>query len=369
MKQPRLRAIALCFIVIIMPCLTLVSCFGASPPDGYLAADAQHAAFIQFTEKNNRLNGHLQEVLATNSLPPQTQAFTLAFTGPHNGSSVTITFSGILYSSSVTGTFSDNTLTLAIPQQDGHLTNETFQGASVQQYNQAVDILQRRVSQQDQQYADQQATATQQYNESQATATAIQSTQIAQQNEQQAVRNANWNLGNALSALKSDENGLTSFSETSTLQGYASDWRAMQQDYVIEQKDAQQGCSTGNYGQVQADAHQVDADENQILADDNQLSADKNQYDTAVSAVQNDMQAVKQDWSQLQQAVASNTTNTPPPAYTSEDINKALQEAQNAEKTAQSVRQSAQSNAAQYDLEANALQQKADALPASMHCT
>jgi hypothetical protein len=56
-----------------------------------------------------------------------------------------------------------------------------------------------------------------------------------------------------------------------------------------------------------------------------------------MSAVQNDTQAVKQYWSQLQQAVATNTTQTPPPAYTSDDINKTLQEAQNAVKTAQNM--------------------------------
>lgn len=81
------------------------------------------------------------------------------------------------------------------------------------------------------------------------------------------------------------------------------------------------------------------------------------------------MQAVKDDWAQLQQAVANDTTNTPGAAYTLNDINNALQNAQGVEKTAQSVWQSAQSSATQYDNEASALKQKADALPASMHCS
>ena len=74
------------------------------------------------------------------------------------------------------------------------------------------------MSQEDQQYNNTQATAT----SAQATQTEQQSeqqaTQTAQQGEQQAVSDANSQLGNALSALKSDEAGLASFSETSTLE-------------------------------------------------------------------------------------------------------------------------------------------------------
>ena len=371
MKLKQLTSIALCLLVSLMSCLTLVSCFSTSPPDGYLGADTRSVVFIQFTEKNNQLTGNIQGVEETNDIPPQTKSSTEAFTGTQNGSSVTLTVSFFGFSSSVVGTLNGNTLVLDVPQQDGHLENQTYIGASTQDYNQAVDALRNKVSQEDQQYNNTQATATtiqatqtEQQNEQQAT-------QTAEQGEQQAVIDANSQLGSALSALKSDESGLASFSETSTINGYANDWQSMQKDFATEQQDANAGCgdNSSNYNQVQADANQVDADENQILADDNQLSADKNQYDADLSPVQSDVQAVKVDWAQLQRAVANNTTNTPGAAYTSDDVNTALQNAQGVEKSAQGVWQSAQSSATQYDNEASALKQKADALPASMHCS
>lgn len=371
MKSKQLMSITLCLFVSLISCLTLVSCFNAGPPDGYLGTDTKSVFFIQFTDKTNQLNGNIQGIEETNDIPPQTKSLTEAFTGTQNGTSVTLTVSIFGFSSSVVGTLNGNTLVLDVPQSDGHLQSETFTGASTQQYNQAVDALRSKVSQEDQQYNNTQATATaaqatqtEQQNEQQAT-------QTAQQGEQQAVSDANAQLGNALSALKNDEAGLASFSETSTLSGYANDWQTMQKDYTTEQQDANAGCgdNSSNYNQVQADANQIDADENQILADDNQLSADKNQYNADLSPVQSDVQTVKADWAQLQQAVANNTTNTPAAAYTSNDVNNALQSAQGVEKTAQGVWQSAQSSAAQYDNEASALKQKADALPASMHCS
>src|SRR5579863_7892643 len=135
-----------------MASFALISCFGIGSPDGYLAIDTNSVYFIQFTEANNQLSGHFQGIAITNDVPPKTEPFSTTFTGVQNGSSVTITISIFGFSSSVTGTLNGNTLTLAVPQSDGHLVNETFNGASIQQYNQAVDALQNVVSQQDQQY-------------------------------------------------------------------------------------------------------------------------------------------------------------------------------------------------------------------------
>jgi len=180
----QLTAITSCFIVPTLSCFALASCFSAGPPDGYLSSSDTQVDSIQFTEKDNQLNGHIQEERITNDVPLKLQTTTIPFTGEQNGSSVTITFTILgLSVSSVTGTFNGTTLTLAIPQQDGHLVNETFTGASIQDYNQAVDVLQKQIVQQNQQYANSQSTAS----ANQATASADQVTQIAQQNAQQAV--------------------------------------------------------------------------------------------------------------------------------------------------------------------------------------
>src|SRR5581483_375237 len=239
MKRRRLATSILCSIALITSCFALASCFGIGSPDGYLATNTNSAYFIQFTETNNQLSGHLQGIGITNNIPPQTETFSTAFTGVQNGSSVTITVSIFGFSSSVTGTLNGNTLTLAIPQPDGHLENETFNGASIQQYNQAVDGLQNIVSQQDQQYVNSQATAA----SSQATVISAQATQAAQQAqiqaEQQAVSDANSQLSSDLTTLQTDSNTLSAFSETNTINNYANNWQTMQNDYAKEQKDAQ----------------------------------------------------------------------------------------------------------------------------------
>lgn len=336
------------------------SLFNSGPPDGYLATNSNSVAFLQFTEQHNQLTGHMEGVEETNSMLPQTKPYNYSFTGTQEGSAITITIPILWTSASVSGTFIGDTITLDMPQSDGHIVNETFNAASIQQYNDAVDALQKQVSQQDQQY-----------NDDQATAEAIQVTATAIQNQQDAVSGANSDLSDALSTLKSDSSILSAFSETSTLSGYANDWQQMQNDYATEKNAAAKGCgdSDSNYRQVGADANQVNADENQISADDNQLSADKNQYDIDLSAVQNDLQTVKEDWAALQSAVQANVTGTPAPAYTQSDIDAALANAQNAENTASNTWTSAKTSAGTYDSEASDLNKKADAIPGNMGCS
>jgi hypothetical protein len=339
-------------------CSSFIPLFG--PPDGYLAVGTNNVAFIQFTEQQNQLTGHMEDMAVTNDALPQTETHNSTFTGSKNGSSMTITFSELWTSTSFTGTFDGNILTLGLPQDDGHIMNVTFNGASVQQYNQAIDALQKQVAKQDQDYYDAQT----RLNDMRATATAVQ-------DRQDAVSSANDHLSDALESLKSNSSTLAAFSETSTVNGYANDWQNMQKDYTTEQNDAAKGCGDydSNYRQVDADGGQVDADGRQIDADDRQIDADKNQYDSDLSPVQDDIQAVQTDWASLQNAVKANTSGTPAPAYTQSDIDIALTNAQNAKSAALSLWQSAQSSAATYDSEAKDLQQKADAIPASMKCS
>lgn len=365
MRSRIIAAIILCFF-----CLVSVACIGSNTPDGYLATGTNSAYFIQFTAQNNQLNGHIQGITETNDVPPQTKSSSTSFTGIQNGSSITLTVSVFGFSSSVAGTLNSNTLTLEVPQADGHLLSETFTGASLQQYNQAVDDLQKKMKQVDQQYYNNQATVTTQNNNAQSTVTVVLATQTAEQQEQQAVKDANSTVSDALSTLKSDATTLSAFSNDSTMTSYANDWQTMQNDYAMEQKDALAGCGDGNYnhGTVQYDAGTVDHDKGTIQYDDGTLNYDKNTYMSDLSPVQNDVQTLKNTWAHLQQVAASNTTKTPASEYTSADINTALQVTQNAENTAGHTWQAALSQATQYDQEASALQKKADALPANMNC-
>jgi len=360
--------VSIAFFVAIFSLFACTACLGADitptinpgPPDGYLMTTSVSATFVQFTEQHNQINGHMESVEETNDAPPQTKPYNYAFTGVQNGASITLTVPILWTSASLTGTLNGDTLTLDLPQSDGHIASEILKAASLQQYNQAVDALQKRVAQQDKRY----------YN-AQATEIAIQETAKAQQDQQDAVSNANYYLGNALKALKSDEGTLSSFSASNTLSAYYRDWQAMQKDYAKEQDDAAKGCGDGNYnhGTVSYDANTVDYDYNSISYNDNSLSYDKNTYDADLSPVQTDIQAVKTDWISLQSAVKANTSGTPAPAYTESGIDTALTNAQNAKNTALSTWQSAQTSAGTYDSEAKDLQKKADAIPASMKCS
>lgn len=343
--------------------MALASC-GNAAPGGYLSQNVTSVTFIQFTaagQNQQQITGSIEEVMEnTSNNPPELKTSTTAFTGVENGSSLTLTISFFGFSSSYTGTLNGNTLTLDLPQSNGSIQATEFTAASLDQYNQAVAALQQQIANQ-----------TQQYNNAQATATAVQSTATAQQQEQQAVQDANQQLANDLSALHQDSSTLASFSESGTLQGYATDWQQMQNDYATEQQQAQQGCgaNNSNQNQVSADANQVDADKNQISADDNQFNADKTQYNLDNSAVQTDIQNVQNDLMQLQQAVANNPSGTPAAAYSASDVQNAISQGKAAISTAQGTWGSAQSSVSQYDQEASALQKQADAIPGNMHCS
>src|SRR6266536_6707275 len=191
--------------------------------------------FIQFTttgQNQQQISGSIQNVEEnTNDNPPKIKTSTTAFTGVENGSALTLTISFFGISSSYTGSLNGNTLILDLPQSDGSIQAQQFVASSLQQYNQAVAALQKHVAKQ-----------VQQYNDAQATATAAQATAEAQQQEQQAVQYANQQLANDFSSLQQNSYTLAQFSESNTLQGYAKDWQQMQNDYAIEQQQAQQGC-------------------------------------------------------------------------------------------------------------------------------
>ena len=327
-----------------------------APPGNFLWSSQTEAMFLAWVDDSGSLSGQTQDArIVTDQSNQSFQDVTStqgSFHGTLTSSQVSLDFGGFLgYSSIITGTYDGTTLNLNMPTTTGDVDKFTFVPATTNDFNNAKSALQATVDS----------------SNSSLSSSFAQATQVA--SEQQAVSDANSQLGNALSRLGSDASTLSSFSISSTLDSYAGDWKSMQNDYATEQKDAQAGCGDGsNYGTVQSDAGTVDSDDGSIQSDDGSLSSDKGTYDSDLSAVQSDIQSVNSAWSSLQQAVANNTTGTPAPQYTAKDISDALSSAQSAEKTAKGVWQAAQASATQYDQEANALKQKADALPSSMHC-
>ncbi len=334
----------------------------AAPPGNFLYSGTTEAIFLAWVNTSGSLSGQTQDarLQSNNYGSEQVNSTHGSFTGVLTNGQVSLNFGGFLgWSYNVTGTYNGTTLMLNLPTKDGSIGSFPFVPATSTDFNNAVSALQTTAGNDN-------ATVT----AAQYQATANANATITTYSQQRSVANANYNLGNALSQLNSDANVLASFSETDTLNSYANTWKTMQNDYTTEQNDAKAGCgdNASNYYHVQSDAYQVNSDEYQMNSDDYQLSSDKNQYDSDMSAVQNDIQAVQNDWAKLQQAVANNPTNIPTAAYTSGDVNKSIQNAQNAEKTAQGVWQSAQSSASQYDQKASNLNSQAQALPEKMGC-
>jgi hypothetical protein len=360
----------LCILILCCSSL-LASCGGSSTPTGYLNKTNDSAIFLQFTQKNGQITGSIQDFERTNDTPPSIRSFNEAMTGTENSSSLTITISYFGMTQSFTGTDNGNTLNLAFPQQDGSMQTVTFTSASINDYNQAVSAIRAQVTKEDVLYHNNQATVTANQATEQAVTDNQDATATAVANEQQAVSADNTQVRNDMQTLKSDSNTLTSFSETDTLNGYANDWQTMQNDYATEQKDANNGCGESNINadQVQTDADQVDTDKDQIDTDDDQFNSDTDQYNNDLQPVNTDITQLKQDWAQLQKDTQANSSGTPAPAYSSDDITGAIQNGNDAIGTAQGVYNNAQTSIKQYDQKSTSLQNTAYALPAEMNCS
>ena len=347
---------------LVLMSLLFTSCgLPGTAPNSFLSTSNTSIAFIQWTNNNGQLSGQLEEVSLSSNNSLQTQQTHAAFTGTLNGSQVSLNFGSFLgIPEIITGTFDGNTLTLAIPEQNGQLSSVVFNPASIDDYNKVVSTFEGNIAQQANN-----ATATVQTQETQAQNQ--QATATTLESQQQAVTYANNALSSALSNLQSDTNGLandTTFKDV--LQSYANDWQQMQKDYQQEQTDAQGGCN--NVGTVGADDGTVGADYGSIGADDGSFQAQKAPISNDISIVQQDIQTVQSDWQQLQNVAAANTTGSPAPAFSSNSVNKAVQAAQNQIASSQAALKNAQTQTTNYDNEAKQLKQQADALVANMHC-
>ena len=191
-----------------------------------------------------------------------------------------------------------------------------------------------------------------------------------QANRQYAVQTDNDNLTSNLNALVSESTALSQMSYTDTFNGCASVWARMQADYAKEQADAANGCGNGgsNLGTVQSEDGTVQSDNGSIQSEDGSLQSEKGSYDAELTTVETGIANVKGWWSQLQADAAKNTTHNPAPAYTADQINQAIANAQNAESTALGNWNTASASAQNYDTEATNLLKQADALANGMHC-
>ena len=327
------------------------------PPSSWLEADTTSVVFIQWADKNGALSGQMQYVSldSTNHLSQDNEPFTGTYSNQDH--SISLTFHVLnIFTTTLTGSLNGNTLNLEASSSNGEISTAVLHPGSVNDFNQAVSNLQH-----------QEQVQAQQTQNAEATNVAVQSNQEAQAQQQQAVTAANNTLSSAIQQLSSDANSLkndTSF--TNAMQGYAKDWKQMQADYQQEQTDASGGCS--QYYTAQSDYYTVQSDSYSIQSDDYSLQSDQYPINSDLSQVQTDIQNVQSDWQQLQNSVSANTTGSPAPAFSVDDVNTAIQAAQKQVGDSQTALKQAQSQAATYDNQSKQLLQQANALVSNMHC-
>jgi len=324
-----------------------LSSSSSSQNPGYLAVDGSYIYFLQYTQSGNNLVGHLQCAYPSNTHPTSMQTCNTAFTGALSGSSITITISLFWFNSSLSGTYNGSTIVLSMPQTDGHLKDETFNAATVDDYNKAVDQLQSNIDTSNQQY--QAALATQVSDD--ATAAANQATATATTDEQNALAYNVSHINDAIGQLNQAGDFSTVLTE------YNDRIHKMKADYNQEQSDAAGGCQ--NYGQVGSDDGNVQSDYGDIQSADGDLQAKISDVDSAISNVQDFIDHIQREWNALGQTS---------PDVSASDVTNALTNGTNAINQAKANEQQAVSKAKKFDTQANQIQSNADALYNGMNC-
>lgn len=337
---------------------------------GYLYTSPTNVLFVQWTNTNGKLSGHLQETYTSSTNSTQVQQLNESFTGTQAGSVVDFSLSMFGATHNITGSLNGSTLTVAIPDANGQISTIQLHSATLAQYNSAINTLEAQI----QGTVTVTATAT-------ATATVTQTpgvvqlptqtgTQIPmnQFDQQQSVTEANNALGSALYALQADTSVLGSSMNLGNLFSiYEANWQQMRQYYQQEQAAANNGCTA--YNAAKYDNGGVNYYLGNIQSNDSTLSYIQQNINMDVTAIQQDMQTVQADWQQLQNAVSADTASTPSPAFSNLEVTQALQSAQNQITNIQAQLKNAQSRATQYDNEANQLKQQADTTLNNMHCS
>lgn len=357
---------------------------------GYVAADNTGAMFVAWTETGDSLSGTMQTAFPDAKSQSGIRSNSASFTGVRSGNHLSITVpQGFGTASTFSGELNDPLLILFFPDSRGTITPIALHPGTVAEYNQAVIALQQQVQKQVSQAQSVQATIATQAQVVQATATtqALQrkATTVTQATIAQATANtldrqqvnverANRDLSAALITLKSDTISLAQLNSNfgNDLKNYANDWSTAQRDYAQMQKDAAvKPFDCYQLSSVQYDVNnsiQYDV-KNSIGYDHNSLADENKRFADVVTGVKQDIQAVQNSYSTLQAASAANTTGTPAPQFTQDDVTKAVNAVQQQIDAATAAMQGTQTQGADYDQKAAQLLKDTQTFVAGLKCS
>jgi hypothetical protein len=320
---------------------------------GYLSKGDDGATFIQWTNANRQIKGQMQ--IFDLKRTGETDSKSYSFDGISDGDKLSLTFRDryltFLEGRTITGTLKGEALTLVWPQRDGTLWTQTNRSASVADYNDAVRNLRERASQI---VADRREAARQ------AQAARDEAAKIAA--EKRAVVDAHNRVTDTAEELRREVGRLcrqACFS--STLNAYATEWKAMQAEYATLKRQANLPLDSYQLNTVKYHLNSLNYHLNSHNYQRNSLNGDARDADDRVQEVNELINRLNIDWERLQRAVAANTSGEPRAAITTEQISKTVEYAQSEIKKAVAAREAAQKQAAAYDKQAADLYRKAEA--------
>jgi hypothetical protein len=224
---------------------------------------------LQWQESQGYLSGTYQDDKITGTAPQESLSPSNGnVSGSVKGSGITVTLTGGF--PTWYGTDNGSQITLNIPQQDGSISSESCNRASVSDWNSAVASLNNELGSDNGTVEQQQASAS---------AAAQQ-----QQTDQ-----------NAQSQMTSDLNTLQNFSLSSDLSSLSSDTQQIGNDLNTVKSDAANG-----QGQDCFNADQVASDADTVMSDQDSVSSDVDGLTNDIANGRQDVSAVNSDISTLQ---------------------------------------------------------------------
>lgn len=287
---------------------------------GYLARFTNQVIFIQLVDNGGQFSGQFQIAQTDSFAAVSSQNYPV--TGTRNGKDVSITLTGSVWTTgwtakTFTGTLSGDQLTLVMPGDDGQLSTIVLKAANVGDYNKAVTAVKQVATQQQQ--AQQAA---------QAAAKAAQDAANERARQQRTVLSANDAVKNALLRLASDRDGLVDNPGFGgVFEAQLGTLNQMRVQFADVQQQAARPLTCYQRNQLEYQVNQIEYDLNQIGYQVNQAGYIKERVTRQLTHVRDDIQQLQRSWERLQAAVKANTTGTPAPGYTADDIQAAIKAA------------------------------------------
>lgn len=321
---------------------------------GYLAIDADGAVFIEWIEVAGELTGTLYWTSPDEENRYGFASDSFSFSGVLSADRLALTFAqGFGFSTAISGQLSDDTLTLFFPEDDGEPVAIVMLPGTLAEYQQAVQALDLAAAQ-DQECAQEMG----------ATATAIAE-------QQNAVAGANDRLDRALSSLAESTESLageTTFDDELT--AYDGDLTIMQDDDEVMRADAAvEPFDCYQLGVVEYDLGTIEYDMDTIEYDGSSLQYRIDWVNGYIADVELYIEEVQSAWASLQAADTANSTGSPAPAFTQDDVDEAVNAARQQIETSQGAIEAAQEQADGYEQAASQILKDATEFLAGLTCS